>query len=148
MKAYLSALHLFLIKIYGDYIEKEDLEALNEDLVKISVDLIFTAEVYRILVCLMRIDNFDADKDMRIKYSMLKGVKTTDFDIDKYLSMNDPMVVVDELSKLSGIHLESDRDMIQNPTLQNFELEEMPNIEFKEFFKNNKTFIENMPKQI
>jgi hypothetical protein len=51
----------------------------------------------------MRIDNFDGDKDMRIKYGMLKGIKTTDFDIDKYLSMNDPLLVVDELSKLYGV---------------------------------------------
>jgi len=54
---------------------------------------------------------------MRIKYSMLKGVKTTDFEIDRYLSMNDPLVVVEELCKLSGIQIETDRDMLQNPTL-------------------------------
>ncbi len=103
---------MFIIKIYGDYIEQEDLRALNEDLVKISVDLIFTPETYRIIVCLMRIDNFDADKDMRVKYSMLKGVTTTDFEIDKYLSMNDPVVVVEELGKISGIHMESDTDLV------------------------------------
>ena len=103
---------MFLIKIYGDYIQQEDLKAINEDLVKVSVDMIFTAETYRILVCLMRIDNFDADKDMRIKYTMLKGVNTTDFEIDKYLSMNDPLVVVEELGKISGIHLESDSDLV------------------------------------
>jgi hypothetical protein len=51
----------------------------------------------------MRIDNFDADKDMRIKYSMLKGIKTTDFGIDPYFNMNDPLIVIKEISKLSGI---------------------------------------------
>lgn len=60
-------------------------------------------EVYNILVFLMRIDTFDSDKDMRNKYSLLKGVKTTDFGIDEYLNMNDPLVLVEELSKLSGI---------------------------------------------
>lgn len=70
------------------------MEALNEDLVKITINIIISNDVYRILICLMRIDNFDADKDMRTKYSLLKGVKTTDFGIDKYLNMNDPIIVI------------------------------------------------------
>lgn len=112
VKAFLSSIHLFIIKIYGEFIHKEDLTAINEDLVKVSMDVIFSDEIYRILVCLMRIDSFDADKDMRIKYSMLKGVKTTDFEIDRYLSMNDPLIVVEELCKLSGIQIETDREML------------------------------------
>ena len=32
--------------------------------------------------------------------------------------------------------------MIQNTTVQNFEIEEIVNIEFKEYFKNNKQYIE------
>lgn len=59
---------MFIIKLYCDSIEKEDLTAINEDLVKISIQIIINDEVYRVLICLMRIDNFDADKDMRIKY--------------------------------------------------------------------------------
>lgn len=62
----------------------------------------------------MRIDNFDADKDMRKKYSILKSInaKTSDFGISPYLNMNDPIVLVEELSKLSGVYIETERDLI------------------------------------
>lgn len=34
---------------------------------------------------------------------MLKGIKTTDFGIDPYLSLADPIVVIKEASKKYGI---------------------------------------------
>ena len=50
-----------------------------------------------------RIDNFEVDKAFRGKYSSLKGVKTTDFAIDPYLSLAEPNVVMQEASKRYGL---------------------------------------------
>lgn len=46
VKAFLSSVHLFIIKVYGEFIEKEDLTAINEDLVKVSMEVIFSDEIY------------------------------------------------------------------------------------------------------
>lgn len=60
-------------------------------------------DVLKVLVCLVRIDTFESDKDLRTKYTMLKGVQTTDFGIDPYLSLNDPQVFFKELFLKHGI---------------------------------------------
>jgi hypothetical protein len=51
------------------------------------VNTIITKDLYRILILLYRVDNYEFDKDLRAKYVALKGVKTTDFEIDPYLSL-------------------------------------------------------------
>ena len=107
------------------------------DLQKLVIDIMISNDVQNIILFLMRIDNFDSDKDMRNKYLHLKGVKTTDFGIDKYLNMNDPIILVEEFSKISGIEIQTERDLINNPTVQNIEIEDISNVEFKEYFKNN-----------
>lgn len=48
------------------------------------------------LILLYRVDNFDGDKDLRAKYACLRGVKTTDFSIDAYLSLAEPLVLFKE----------------------------------------------------
>ena len=56
-------------------------------------------------MCLVRIDCFDQDKDLRNKYSLLKGVQTSDLGIDPYLSMNDASVFFKEASKKFGVEM-------------------------------------------
>jgi hypothetical protein len=41
---------------------------------------------------------------------MLKGVKTTDFGIDEYLCMADPVIVVKEASARYGINITNEDD--------------------------------------
>jgi len=54
--------------------------AINEDLLKVIISSLFDGhDLYKVLILLYRVDNFDFDKDMRAKYACLKGVKTTDF---------------------------------------------------------------------
>lgn len=43
--------------------------ALNEDIAKLCINVIVKDEVYEILTKLVRIDNFEQDKDLRTKYS-------------------------------------------------------------------------------
>lgn len=93
------------------------MSTLTYDLQKLVIDIMICNDVQNIILFLMRIDNFDSDKDMRNKYALLKGVKTTDFGIDKYLNMNDPIILVEEFSNLSGIDISTDRDLLKNPTV-------------------------------
>ena len=57
-------------------------------------------------------DNFDLDKDLRQKYSCMKGVKTTDFAIDPYLSLADPLIVLKEASLKYGIDIKTQNELI------------------------------------
>jgi hypothetical protein len=66
--------------------------------------------VYKVLICLKRIDTFDADKDLRHKYTLMKGIKTLHFGIDPYLSMADPLILIREISIKNGIDIEASRD--------------------------------------
>ncbi|CDW85155.1 UNKNOWN [Stylonychia lemnae] len=138
----------FIAKMYIQFIRPYDMKILSYDLQKLVIDLIICNEVQNIILFLLRIDNFDADKDMRNKYLLLKGIKTTDFGIDKYLNMSDPITLIEEFSKQSGIEIQTERDLIMNPTVQNIEIEEIHNLEFKEYFKNNMDNIKKLPPQI
>lgn len=96
VKAFLLTAIQFLGAMYrGGILDDEDLHSgLKEDLIKLMVNTIVTEDLYRTLIFLYRIDNFDFDKDLRVKYVALKGVKTTDFEIDPYLSLAQPFVVL------------------------------------------------------
>ena len=74
---------------------------------------------------------------MRKKYSILKGVKTSDFGIDPYLTMNDPAILIQEISSFKEVEIETSRDLVSNPTVQNMDLEDMMNMQFKEYIKQN-----------
>lgn len=74
-------------------------------------------ELYRVLILLFRIDNFDFDKDLRDKYSTLKGVKTNDFAIDPYLSLAEPLVVFKEASLRYGVSIRTTSELVENPTV-------------------------------
>eukprot|EP00347_Sterkiella_histriomuscorum_P007333 403349353 len=147
VKAFHQVLYILTMRIYYEGVKANDMDQLNEDIYRILIDTMFCNEIYNILVFLMRIDNFDSDKDMRQKYQILKSInaKTQDFGINPYLCLNDPIVLVEELSKLSGVIIETDRDLLQNPTVQNIELEEFENIEFKEYLKSNMEHINQLP---
>jgi hypothetical protein len=54
---------------------------------------------------------------MRKKYSILKGVKTSDFGIDSYLTMNDPAILIQEISSFKEVEIETSRDLVSNPTV-------------------------------
>ena len=89
--------------MYGKALPKDDYEEIKEDIAKLIINLILKDDVLKVLMCLVRIDTFEQDKDLRTKYTMLKGVQTTDFGIDSYLSLNDPQVFFKELFLKHGI---------------------------------------------
>lgn len=106
VKVFLRAQLHFLQSIYREgFTDEEDLKlALNEDLVKLVVHVLFASgDLYRVLLLLYRVDNFDFDRDLRSKYSSLKGFKTTDFSIDPYLSLANPVILLKEASARFGI---------------------------------------------
>lgn len=84
----------------NDFVSTESIRiAINEDILKVIISSLFGGhELYKVLILLYRVDNFDFDKDLRAKYTCLRGVKTTDFSIDPYLSLADPLIVLKEAS--------------------------------------------------
>ena len=88
-------------------------QAIIEDIIKVIISALFGGhELYKVLILLYRVDNFDFDKDLRVKYACLRGVKTTDFSIDPYLSLADPLIVLKEASKRYGIEIKTQNELI------------------------------------
>lgn len=112
-------LHFISLMYKEAFLDEEDFTiSLHEDLVKLIVNVIFSDELYKLLILLYRVDNFDFDKDLRLKYHSMKGVKTTDFAIDPYLSLADPLVVMKEASKRYGLStIETTSEQYTNPTV-------------------------------
>lgn len=107
---------------------------MQEDIAKLVLSQILRDEIIKVLICLTRIDCFDQDKDLRVKYLMLKGVQTTDFGIDPYLSMNDAAVFFKEASLKFGVELRAGSigDLSVNTTLQiEINESELGNVGFK-----------------
>ncbi len=131
----------------NDFLSSEQLRlAINEDLLKVIISSLFDGhDLYKVLILLYRVDNFDFDKDMRAKYACLKGVKTTDFQIDPYLSLADPLIVLKEASKKYGVEITTQNELIRNSSVQKLDFEEMVNIEFKEYFKKNRADFTQLP---
>ena len=134
----------------GDLLSSEELRtAINEDVLRVIIAAMFSgSELYKILILLFRVDNFDQDKDLRAKYSCMKGVKTTDFSIDPYLSLADPLIVLKEASLRYGIDIKTQNMLLQNPSVQKMDLEDIVNIEFKEYFKNNHEDFKQLPDEL
>lgn len=122
VKVFFSSLLMIVRKIYDQYIDYQDYEELKEDIAKLVINLILKDDVLKVLTCLLRIDTFDQDKDLREKYQVLKGVQTSDFGIDPYLSLNDAGVFFQELFKKYNIEAtDAATDITQqqmNTTLQ------------------------------
>ena len=141
---------VFTIRVYSVSIKPNDLQEINEDLSRMLVNAMISNEVYNSLVFLMRIDNFEQDKDMRLKYSILKQVnaKTFDFGIPSYLNMSDPITLLEELQRVNGKQATIEGKELanaQNTTVQNFELEDVENVEFKEYLRKNIEMIKKLP---
>ena len=132
------------------FLDEDDFTiSLHDDLVKLIVNVIFSDELYKLLILLYRVDNFEFDKDLRLKYQSMKGVKTTDFAIDPYLSLADPLVVMKEASKRYGLStIETTSEQYTNPTVQKVDFEDLVNIEFKEYFKKNSSNIAELPEKV
>lgn len=60
--------------MYQEYIEFSDYRELQEDIAKLVINQILKDDVLKVLVCLTRVETFETDKDLRVKYLMLKGV--------------------------------------------------------------------------
>jgi hypothetical protein len=150
VKIFISALLHYLGLIHREVLTSDEFlkDEIQPDLVKLIVNMLVNEELYRVLILLYRVDNFDGDKDLRSKYTCMKGVKTTDFSIDAYLSLAEPLVVFKEASERFGITIKTTSDMISNPTVQKMDLEDCVNIEFKEYFKKNKEHIEELPGEV
>ena len=91
--------------MYKDIIEEADYKEMSEDIAKLIISQLLKDDVTKVLICLMRIDCYDQDKDLRSKYSMLKGVQTSELGIDPYLSMSDASVFFREAAKKYGVDL-------------------------------------------
>ena len=57
--------------------------------------------MFKILLCLCRVETFSEDKDLRVKYAALKGFGPEDFGIDPYLTLNKQSPIIDEIAKNS-----------------------------------------------
>ena len=80
---------MIMREMYSEFIENLDFKEMQEDLAKLAINLILKDDILKVVLCLLRIDTFEQDKDLRTKYSVLKGIQTSDLGIDPYLSMND-----------------------------------------------------------
>jgi hypothetical protein len=60
--------------MFGQFLPGDDYFELKEDIAKLVINLILRDDVLKVLICLVRIDTFEADKDLRNKYASLKGV--------------------------------------------------------------------------
>jgi len=144
------SIHFINVMYKESFIDEDDLKvSLNEDLLKLLVNSIFSGqEIYRLLIFMYRVDSFDFDKSMRVKYANLRGVKTTDFAIDPYLSLADPMVVIKEANQRYGVDIKTRSELVQNPTVQKLDSEEIVNIEFKEYFRKHREDIIELPPEV
>lgn len=62
-------LHFISLMYKEAFLDEDDFTiSLHEDLVKLIVNVIFSDELYKLLILLYRVDNFDFDKDLRLKY--------------------------------------------------------------------------------
>ena len=59
---------IFTMRVYQAHVKPSDLLEINEDLSRTLVNIMVSNEVYNSLVFLMRVDYFEQDKDMRLKY--------------------------------------------------------------------------------
>ena len=58
-------MYMFIQRLYHEHIETTDFKEIQEDIAKLIINLVVKDDIYRILICLQRIDNFNDDKDLR-----------------------------------------------------------------------------------
>ena len=107
VKLFYQTLMMYIGLVYNKLIPIHEYHSFNqscsEDLAKMVIDIILKDEVYQVLICLVRVDCFTQDKDLREKYAMLRGVRTTDFGVDPYLSLMDPITLIKEIRRKNNI---------------------------------------------
>ena len=74
VKIFFSTILMVIRQMYQEYIEFSDYKELQEDIAKLVINQILKDDVLKVLVCLTRVETFETDKDLRVKYLMLKGV--------------------------------------------------------------------------
>ncbi|CDW88022.1 UNKNOWN [Stylonychia lemnae] len=150
VKLFFSALYHFVLRMYESHLNRIDLNALLQDIAKLCIQVIVKDEVHKILICLVRIDNFELDRDIRAKYALLKGVQPADFGIDPYLQLKNPLILLTELQKQFKIDLSSLILLISNKnlTLQNQEYSEIKQFTYQDFTKQYKEEIDQLPLEI
>ena len=65
---------MIMREMYSKFIEYLDFKEMQEDLAKLAINLILKDDILKVVLCLLRIDTFEQDKDLRTKYSVLKGI--------------------------------------------------------------------------
>lgn len=103
LKVFFASLAIFIRQMYCVQLDNDDYTAIQEDLAKIVLNMILQGDVLKVLICLVRIDCFDQDKDLRAKYSLLKGIQSCELGIDPYLSLSDASTFFRELTKKYGL---------------------------------------------
>lgn len=136
--------------MYITHVDNDDYMAMSEDIAKLVVNIVLQGDVLKVLICLVRIDCYDQDKDLRSKYSMLKGVQSSEFGIDPYLSLNDAGVLIKEAAKKYKVDIKEERantevsQNLVNTTVQlgengvGNEHSQAVNIGFKQYLQDNK----------
>lgn len=74
VKVFFSTMLMVVQMMYSKFISPDDYEEIKEDIAKLIINLVLKDDVLKVLLCLVRIDTFESDKDLRTKYTMLKGV--------------------------------------------------------------------------
>ena len=89
----------FIVKFYQAYVDEHQFFGLDEDLYKLVSNIVLShSETYRIVLALLRIQYYNADKDMRLKYQKLRKATPQHFGIDNYFTLNDESLILSELS--------------------------------------------------
>ena len=99
IKDFSFVIRILMVKFYQPYLNKEDTFALKEDLLRLAINRVMTNEIFKILLCLMRVETFSLDRDIRIKYDFLKKHTPEDFGVDPYLTLNPSSYLIDEVQK-------------------------------------------------
>jgi hypothetical protein len=69
----------------------------------LCINVIIREDVYKVLICLVRIDQFELDKNLRAKYQLLRGSRPADFGISRFFCLSDPVVLIEELTARYGL---------------------------------------------
>lgn len=99
VKDFTFVIRTLIIKMYQPYLAKNDINDLAEDFLKLSTNLVVQDQVFKILLCLCRVESYLMDKELRQKYVMMKDYLPQDFGIDPYLTLNDESPIIEEVAK-------------------------------------------------
>ena len=99
IKDFTFVIRTMIIKFYQTNLKIEDISALAEDILKLTINLVVSDEIYKILLILCRVETFSLDKGIREKYLTLRNCTPEDFGVDTYLTLNNASPIVEEITK-------------------------------------------------